>query len=182
MSEDRETGIDRPADLEADFGSLADDVRASGRVPDFRSMMERVHAEVADNSSMSDDVTASDTAADTEVISIGSRSTDSTPGARTSDARTSEDARRDFRRLGRWIPVAAAAAVAGLLLFSGGTGGDDEFERLVADYSASAGDWRSPTASLMDIPGVDLGSVPSFGGGLLDIDLPDTNSDEGRDS
>ncbi len=160
MSDDRETGVHRPADLEAEFRDLAHDVKASGRVPDFSSMMERVHAEVAD--------------ADV----IGSRTSDFGP----SGARTSEDARRDFRRFGRWIPVAAAAAVAGLLLFGDGTGGDDEFERLVSDYVASAGDWRSPTASLMNIPGVDLGSVPSIGRGLLDIDLPDTNTDEGRDS
>lgn len=162
MSDDRRTGVHRPADLDAEFRDLAHEVKASGRVPDFSSMMERVHAEVSD----------------TDVIAIGSRP----PDAGTSGARTSEDARRDFRRLGRWIPVAAAAAVAGLLLFGDGTGGDDEFERLVSDYAASAGDWRSPTASLMKIPGVDLGSVPSIGGGLLDIDLPDTNTDEGRDS
>ena len=88
MSDDRKTGIHRPADLEAEFRDLAHDVKASGRVPDFSSMMERVHAEVAD----------------ADVIAIGSR----TPDAGTSGPRTSEDARRDFRRFGRWIPVAAA--------------------------------------------------------------------------
>lgn len=162
MNDDRKTGVDRPADLDAEFRNLAHDVEASGRVPDFASMMERVNAEVAD----------------ADVIAIGSRA----PVWGTSSARPSDDARRDFRRFGRWIPVAAAAAVAGLLLLGDGSGGDDEFERLVLDYSASAGDWRSPTASLMNIPGVDLGSVPSIGRGLLDIDLPDTNTDEGRDS
>lgn len=167
MSDDRTTGrgpsadgsrgegVDRPDDLMADFRSLAEDLETSGRIPDFHRMMDRVHAEVGDE--------------DHEAIDIAA-------------ARSSEDARRDLMRFGRWIPLAAAAAVAGLLVFGGGTDGDDEFERLVADYSASAAGWRSPTASLMDIPGVDLGAVPSIGGTLRDIDLPDTDFDEGRDS
>ncbi len=167
MSDDRTSDrrdevedVDRPADLEAEFEALAGAVGASGRVPDFRAMMARAHAEALE---------------DPDVVAIGSR--------RPTSGRTSEDARRDFTRFGRWIPAVAAAAVAGLLLFGGDrTNGDEEFDRLVADYAASAGGWQSPTASLMNIPGVDLGTVPSVGGSLLDIDLPHTNSDEGRDS
>ncbi len=67
----------------------------------------------------------------------------------------------------RWAPLAAAAALAGILVV--GPGRDDadaEFERLVSDYAelmaGAAG--RSPTASLLDVPGVDLGAVPSFAG------------------
>lgn len=164
MSDDRTPGVDRPADLEVEFRALAEEVEAAGRVPDFRSMMERVHAEVDGEASPS---APTDADASPDVIPL----------------RTSEDARRDFARLGRWIPVAAAAALAGLLLFGGGDpDGDAEFDRLVADYAASAAGWRSPTASLMEIPGVDLGSVPSIGGAFPNIDLPETNSDEGRDS
>ncbi|MDX1495559.1 MAG: hypothetical protein R3253_15940 [Longimicrobiales bacterium] len=86
-------------------------------------------------------------------------------------------------RIRRWAPLAAAAAVAALLL-SGLPGDDDEreFERLVASYSETAGTWRSPTASLMDIPGVDLGAVPSFGGAPGVVTPPGSEPVEGRDS
>lgn len=65
-----------------------------------------------------------------------------------------------------WAPLAAAAAAAGLLLIGGpGTSADAQFERLVANYSSTIAPTarQSPTASLMNIPGIDLGAVPSFG-------------------
>lgn len=74
--------------------------------------------------------------------------------------------RRPRVALLRWAPLAAAAAAAALLLLGGpGSDADAEFERLVSDYRtlASTGALRSPTRSLLDIPGVDLGAVPSFG-------------------
>ncbi len=67
----------------------------------------------------------------------------------------------------RWLPLAAAAALAGILLARpGATDADAEFERLVSDYSElmAGGAWRSPTAPLLDVPGLDLGAVPSFAG------------------
>lgn len=153
----REAGNDPHArELKADFETLRAELRSAHRVPDFHAMMERARQAAHE--------------VDEPVVSMEA-------------ARSSQQARLDLMRLGRWIPVAAAAAVAGLFLFGGGeSGGDDQFERLVADYSASAASWRSPTASLMDIPGVDLGAVPSFGTPLIDLDVPETTSEEGRDS
>lgn len=74
---------------------------------------------------------------------------------------------RKHPALGRWVPLAAAAALAGILLARPGS--DDaeaEFQRLVSDYSElmAGGAMRSPTASLLDVPGLDLGTVPSFAG------------------
>lgn len=81
-----------------------------------------------------------------------------------------------------WVPLAAAAAVVGVLLVGRpGSDGDAQFERLVADYSTmvAGGAWRSPTASLMHVPGVDLGAVPSFGG-YAGSARPDADDSEGR--
>jgi len=81
----------------------------------------------------------------------------------------------------RWAPLAAAAAAALLLLGRPGSDADAEFERLVSDYRtlASTGVLRSPTRSLLDIPGVDLGAVPSFGPSLSGAG-PGSASPEGR--
>lgn len=87
--------------------------------------------------------------------------------ARADAARTSEPpSHAPFIRR-RWVPVAAAAALAGILLLAPGEeDADAEFERLVSDYTelmaGVAG--RSPTAPLLHVPGVDLGAVPSFAG------------------
>ena len=70
-------------------------------------------------------------------------------------------------QIGGWMSLAAAAAVVGLLLVGPrATDADAEFERLVSDYSElmAGGAWRSPTAPLLDVPGLDLGAVPSFAG------------------
>ncbi|MEM7416253.1 MAG: hypothetical protein AAF389_12190 [Gemmatimonadota bacterium] len=93
------------------------------------------------------------------------------------------DVRRRLTQAGGWVSLATAAAAAGLLLVqSGGAGADAEFEALVAAYSASAsaGAWTSPTASLLDVPGLDLGSVPTFDGVLNAGDR--SGSAEGRES
>jgi hypothetical protein len=81
----------------------------------------------------------------------------------------------DYRRLARagaWASFAVAATVAGLLL-TDRRPREAEFERLVAAYAtdASAGAWRSPTASLLAVPGMELTrSMPSIGGPVRGLD------------
>jgi hypothetical protein len=77
---------------------------------------------------------------------------------------------RPKRRL-RWTLLAgtlAAAALAGVMLVA--SDGGDDFEALVASYTAEVGGgaWRSPTGGLLDVPGIEfLRSVPSIGGPTL---------------
>jgi hypothetical protein len=65
----------------------------------------------------------------------------------------------------RWLALAAAAAVATLLLVDGSSRADREFERVVGSWTdvVNAGALRSPTEGLLRTPGLDLGSVPTFG-------------------
>lgn len=126
-------------DLRRDFEVLRHRVEGSHAVPDFATMMARVRAEAAGH----------------EVEAL-----------RETEFRRSITGRESRRGLWvRWAPLAAAAAFAGLLLVSRpGTSEDAQFERLVAEYATiSAAVGQSPTASLMRIPGIDLGAVPSFG-------------------
>lgn len=144
-------------DLRADFQALRADVEASDGVPSFDAMFSRAKAEAA------------------------------SPEAAAGGAAVTNDLERARRRrafpVAPWIPLAAAAAVATILLVGlPGPDGDAEFERLVADYSTTATAWRSPTASLLEIPGVDLGAVPSIGTGLPSFDLPEADAPQGRDS
>ena len=68
-------------------------------------------------------------------------------------------------RIGGWMSLAA------------------ECERMVASYSASnATTWRSPTSALLDLPGLDLGSVPSIGRGVRGVNRPNQDLPDGRDS
>jgi hypothetical protein len=74
--------------------------------------------------------------------------------------------RRRIVRVGGWASAALAATVAGLLMTNLGPSDDEEFARLVAAYSAdaSAGAWKSPTSSLLEVPGIELvRSLPSIG-------------------
>ena len=88
------------------------------------------------------------------------------------------------------MTLATAAAAAGLVFMvdQGSTSdADAEFERLVANYAATSasGTFTSPTSRLLEIPGVDLGAVPSVGDALRGFD-PTTarpgGDIEGRDS
>lgn len=68
-----------------------------------------------------------------------------------------------FAVLGGWVSLAAAAAAVGLLMLNPPVDdADAEFEALVASYTAVART-PSPTAALLDLPGLDLGSVPRIG-------------------
>lgn len=179
MTDDRRTN-DRRQDedgrpeeeLRGDFRALRRQVETSGAVPDFETMMDRARAEA--------------TPATRPAAAGGSPPSGDAPASGpTSASRRSRSVAdgRSHPRLGWWVPVAAAAAVVGLLLMDGAAfDAEADFERLVADYSSDVATWRSPTAELMDIPGVDLGSVPSIGSSLGGGDLPDAGVPEGRDS
>ncbi|MDH3270271.1 MAG: hypothetical protein OEN56_03000 [Gemmatimonadota bacterium] len=139
-------------DLRSDLTALRDDVRTSGRVPDFDAMLRRAKVEAA--------------------------------AGRAEGERVLRPRKAWAIRSRAWVPLAAAAAAVGLFLVGGPrTDADAEFERLVADYARTAATTlRSPTASLMEIPGVDLGAVPSIGGSLPGLTFPETGTPEGRDS
>jgi len=109
--------------------------------------------------------------------------------------RAKADAERAGRRparavvIGGWASVALAAAIAGVLLVEGHHGSAEaEFESLVAAYAAdgAGGAWRSPTASLLDVPGMSLTrTMPAVGNPLRDFDqggLTERPDPEGRDS
>jgi hypothetical protein len=142
------------------FQDLRADIQgSSGRVPDFRVMMDRAQEGAA-----------------------------TIPSLRVESGGTSASRRRR-RMLwtGGWASALAAAALAGLLLTSGGEDQDAEFDRLVASFAtdASAGAWRSPTSGLLEVPGIELTrSVPSIGGALRGLDpasLPDPPEPQGRE-
>ena len=121
-------------------------------VPEFDSMLARARAEAAKVPEL-------------EVVQGGA-----------SDEATSAGSPRDPRwrmaTVGGWVSVAAAAAAVALLFVSPGTSeADREFEALVRAYTndVAAGALRSPTTSLLDIPGLDLGAVPSVGSSLRGV-------------
>ena len=101
---------------------------------------------------------------------------------------TKARSRRRLSNIGGWVSLATAAAAAGILLLGNPQAdADAEFERLVAAYSAdlAAGGLESPTAVLLDGPGLDLAAVPSVGSTLRGLDrdaAPGRNGPEGRDS
>ena len=81
--------------------------------------------------------------------------------------------RRRLFWLGGWASAAVAAGVAALVLLGRGPSGEDDFARLVATYTTetASGEWRSPTAGLLDVPGMDLmRSMPSIGSPLRGLD------------
>lgn len=138
------------------FAELRTETRASGRVPDVDAMLSRARAEAA-------------AAPDLRVVDGGA--------PRAAPFRP----RRRFVLAGAWTSAALAAAVAGLIL-TGRGGSDDEdleFERLVATYATELGPAvrRSPTSSLMQVPGMELlRSVPSLGGPALGAGTPPSTS------
>lgn len=135
-----EPNHDRPGDdqLRALFTELREEVVRS--TPSFGSVLERAAAEAREQPALG-------------VIR----------GAGTAS-------RRRVLEVGAWASAAIAATVAGLLLFDSDRisppSEDDQFAELVAAYSQdmSAGAWRSPTSSLLDVPGMELvRGVPSLG-------------------
>lgn len=146
------------------FRESRDYAERPGAVPVFEEMMARAQAEVSAEPSL-------------DVVHG--------PAGRSSRA---DGARRDLARIGGWVSLAAAAAAVGLLFLDpSGTGADAEFERLVTAFAADAGSgaWRSPTSALLEMPGLDLGAVPSIGGAIRGLDLSnglDATGPEGRDS
>lgn len=151
--------------LEEKFGRLRSETEGSPRVPDFRAMLEKAKVAAAERP-------------DLQVIQGGQAD----PGQSDAGSR-----RRRVMQIGGWASAAVAAAVAGVLLTGGPSDADREFERLVASYTTdlSAGAWRSPTAALMNVPGMNLTrSVPSFGITIRGLDpsqLPNVPERETRD-
>ena len=130
------------------FQEVRTDVRGSGSVPDFRSMWAEAKRVADERPAL-------------EVVAGGA-------GAGSGRA-----SRRRLFRAGAWGTAAVAAAVSSLILVTRGPSGDDDFEQLVAAYSAQVGGdaWRSPTSGLLDVPGMDLTrSVPSIGAPVRGID------------
>ena len=147
--------------LQDDFRTLRSDVETSGVVPDFGRMMAMARAEIDE----APDLRLIDAEAGDESVRVHTHS-----------------ARTVWTRPGAWLSLAMAAAAAGLLLVgTGENADDDDFERLVAAYSADAalGAWRSPTNGLMRTPGLDLGSVPSIN---PTVPTEPRRPEEGRDS
>ena len=147
--------------LREEFRRLRSETERSARVPDFRAMLEKTKA---------------DAVAPPELQVVQGGQSDS--GA----------PRRRVVRIGGWASAAVAAAIAGVLLLGGPSDADQEFDRLVAAYSAdvSSGAWRSPTSGLLNVPGMNLiRSVPSLGTTIRGLDpgqLPNVADPEERDS
>lgn len=159
MSQEREHDA-----LRDEFQRLRSETEGAERVPDFGAMMARAKAE-ASRPPMS--VVDGGSAADAVVV------------------------HRPRRALviGGWATAALAAAIAGVMLVdSRGGNAEDTFERMVAAYTTdvAAGAWKSPTSSLLDVPGMSYTrSVPSVGDPLRDFDpsrLSERPEAEGRDS
>jgi len=128
-------------DLKGAFRALREHDRAAGRAPDFGAMLAEAERRA-------------DARPPLEVVAGGGH-------------------RRRLFWLGGWASAAVAAGVAALLLLGRGPSGDDDFARLVAAYTteAAAGEWSSPTAGLLDVPGMDLmRSMPSIGSPLRGLD------------
>lgn len=153
MSQERDEEL-----LREQFRGLREETGRSGSVPDFAGMMARARADAA------------------------------RPGLELLDGASGPRTRPRLRRavrVGGWATVAAAAAVAGLLLVDRGPDPDEQFELLVASYAGdvSTGAWRSPTAGLLEVPGMSLTrSMPSLGGSLRGLDTSAPPPPDGRDS
>ncbi len=140
----------RPRDddgLRGRFRALREETEASGGAPEFRLMLERARADAVSGPTF-------------DVVEGGA------PRRRAGSG-------RPLVRAGAWASAALAATVAGLLLTDRRPRNDDEFLRVVAAYSddfAGAG-WQSPTAGLLDVPGLDLvRTLPELGGPVRGLD------------
>jgi hypothetical protein len=128
-------------DLKSAFRALREHDRGSARAPDFAAMLQEAKRQASARPQL-------------DVVAGGGR-------------------RRRLFWLGGWASAAVAAGVAALVLLGRGPSGEDDFARLVAAYTteAAAGEWSSPTAGLLDVPGMDLmRSVPSIGSPLRGLD------------
>jgi hypothetical protein len=124
------------------FLDLKEDTERAGHVPDFGTMLTRAKA-------------------------AASPPSEAVAGARTVNARAWPG--RRLLRVGAWAGAVLAAAVTGLILVDRHASSEDEFEQLVAAYESDQ--WQSPTAGLLDVPGMELTrSVPSVGGPARGLD------------
>lgn len=124
------------------FLELREDTERAERMPDFGPMLTRARAAALPRPA-------------------------GVAGACAPNARVWSD--RRFLRAGAWATVALAAAVTGLILVDRHPSGEAEFEQLVAAYESDR--WQSPTAELLDVPGIEFTrSVPSIGGPARGLD------------
>ncbi len=142
-------------DLRDRFQGLRDDLESSG-VPDFDAMWAR----------------AASTAVNVPRLEVHrgemKEPLDSTRGRVVS--------------AGGWISLATAAAAAALIVVGPTRSVSDpeaDFERVVESYlvDGASGGWSSPTASLLRIPGVDLGDIPDVSRTIRDESI---NGPRGR--
>jgi hypothetical protein len=142
----RDTDNDR---IREEFRVLRADTERPRGVPDFQALMARAKVD-------------SSTRPVVEVVEGGTGRHD-----------VGADPRHSLVRIGGWVSLAAAAAAAGLLFFNPFlTNEDAEFESLVTAFASDAatGAWQSPTSTLLEIPGLDLGTVPSIGGSIRGVE------------
>ena len=135
--------------IRAEFARLRSATEGADRVPDFTSMLARAKADAP--------------APPLEVLAGGAGHL----GA-ASERTLRAAGRRRALLPAAWASVAVAATFAGLLLVNG-RGAEVDFERVVLEYArdGAGGAWRSPTSSLLEVPGSELiRTVPSVGGVL----------------
>jgi len=131
------------ADLRAAFGDLRSEVDRSA--PPFETMVEAARRQAG------------------ELPELRVVDGDATVGGGGGVGPRTQGRGARFAVLGGWVSLAAAAAAVGLLMLNPPVDdADAEFEALVASYTAVART-PSPTAGLLDLPGLDLGSVPRIG-------------------
>jgi hypothetical protein len=145
------TDLKGDEELRRRFLELREDVERSGAAPDFQVMWARTEALAAEP-------TAHESA------------------SRGSDERTLVWRRRRVLRVGAWATAALAAVLTGLILVRHGPDDEARFESLVAAYDNDA--WRSPTAGLLDVPGIELmRAAPSVGGATGGLENPSARPD-----
>ena len=135
------------SELRGRYSRLRAEDRAG--MPEFDALLARAQSQVAEEASQRGESGSADIAP----IQVGRRRLLGLPS-----------------HAARWSLVAgslAAAALAGVMLLP--PSADENFEALVAGFSSDAagGNWRSPTAGLLDVPGIELVRfLPSIGGTL----------------
>lgn len=131
------------ADLRAAFDGLRDEVDRAK--PDFRTLIEAARRDAEGLPKLG---VVDGTGTDKATVMSADR-------ARQQGARVV--------RIGGWFSLAAAATAAGLLMINPPVDqADAEFEALVASWS-TVSRAASPTAGLLNVPGIDLGGVPRIG-------------------
>ncbi len=124
------------------FQELREQTESGSEIPVFDAMIERAKVDPAGKPTL-------------EGIDVGG------------DGRAAVRARRRYA-WGGWASAAVAAGILAIVMTRGG-GEDEAFERLVTAYATdvTSGAWSSPTAGLLEVPGLELlRGVPTLGGSV----------------